>query len=194
MADIDLSPGLQVRLRVMRIIHAALVMGCLSFAAIAVFLRTQQPFQVPQQPVLSLAGLAFGVIALLAIPVVANMLAANWRQKIALGIDPLSTSRPPESVLEEGGPVSPHRPEEHPERSVQWWALYQTRMIILAALLEGSTFFQLIAYLTEGEKSNLVLAGILVLGLLLLFPTRNRIERWIRTQEELVDQKKGQLL
>src|SRR5207247_2639708 len=100
--------------------------------------------------------------------VVPNVLAANWRQKIAQGVDPLTTTRPPESILEEGGPVPPPPSvREAPERSARWWALYQVRLIITAAMLEGVIFFQLIAYLIEGVAWSLGLAALFLVALAL---------------------------
>src|SRR5207237_10518466 len=129
---------------------------------------------------------AFAVLIGLALIVVPNMLAANWRQKIAQGIDPLTTTRPPETILEEGGPIPPPpSPQADPARSVRWWQLYQTRLIITAALIEGVIFFELVAYLTEGPPCSLGMAALFLVGLALLFPTQDRVERWIRTQQEL---------
>ena len=34
----------------------------------------------------------------------------------------------------------------------RWWVLYQTRMLIRAAPVEGAAFLNLIAYLVEGQS------------------------------------------
>ncbi len=177
MSDEDFSPDVQMQLRTMRIIHAALVMGCLIFAVIVIVMRARENRPVPDQPVLSFAGLALAGVMGLTVLVVPNALAANWRQKIARGIDPLSTTRPSSS-------------QATPGQSVGWWGLYQTRMIISAAMLEGVIFFELIAYMTEGRPWDLGIAALFLVGLALLFPTRERVERWIRAQQELVEQQK----
>jgi hypothetical protein len=61
-------------------------------------------------------------------------------------------------------------------------------MIALLALLEGPTFFFLIAYLLEGLPISLAGAGVLLLGILTLFPTRSGVENWITNQRELTRQ------
>jgi len=177
MSDEDHSPSVQMQLQTMRIIHAALLLGCLIFAVIAIVVRARENRPVPEQPMLSFVGLALAGVMGLAVLVVPNAVTANWRQKIARGIDPLSTTRP-----------SP--PQATPGQSVSWWGLYQTRMIITAAMLEGVIFFVLIAYLIEGPLWNLGIAALFLVALALLFPTRERVERWIRTQQELVEEQK----
>ena len=119
----------------------------------------------------SLAGLAFAGIMGLALVIVPNSMAANWRRQIARGLDP-STIR-----LSSG-------------QVVGWWGLYQTRLIFMAALLEGVIFFALIAYLLESTPWILGVAALFFVGLALLFPTQDRFERWIAAQQELVEQQK----
>ncbi len=191
MSDAEVSALVRMRLRTMRIIHLALVTGCLFFAGIAIYVRSQPGAAVPEQPVVGFTGLAFAAVMGVMAFVVPPLIAANWRQKIARGIDTLSTTRPPRSVLEQGGPVAaPAREDGPPERSARWWGLYQMHLIITAALLEGVIFMQLIAYLLEGSTWSLGIAGLFIAALVLLFPTRERIERWIRTQQDLVEQAK----
>src|SRR5438067_2197346 len=95
MAGGDTSPGLRARLQTMRIIHLALLTGCITFAALAVYLRLLPGAAVPAQPVVSFAGIAFATVMAMAAVAVPGMLTANWRRKLALGLDPLS-SRPPQ--------------------------------------------------------------------------------------------------
>ena len=173
----DFSPSNRLLLRTMRIIHAALLMGCLTFAVIVIVMRARENRPGPDPPLVSLMGLALaGVMGLTAL-IVPNVLAATWRQKMARGIDPTS-------------PTRPSSPQATAGQSVSWWGLYQTRMIIMAALLEGVIFFVLVAYLIEGPVWNLGIAALFLVGLALLFPTRERIERWISAQQELVEQQK----
>ena len=63
-------------------------------------------------------------------------------------------------------------------------AIYQARMIIGMALLEGPALYQGIAYFIEGQALALGLGGLLLLGIILQFPTRRRVEQWLERQEE----------
>ena len=51
----------------------------------------------------------------------------------------------------------------------------------------GTIFFETIAYFVEGTEWALGVAALFLAALALLFPTRERVERWIRAQQELVD-------
>src|SRR5262249_8032512 len=133
MSDGNLSPNVRGLLRTTRIIHAGLLMGCLLFAGIAIVLREQQGGAVPQQPTLNFVGLAVAGSTGLALLIVPNAVAANWRRKIARGISPLSTIPIPDAA-------------SGSEQWIGWWGLYQTRLIITAALMESVVFLALIAY------------------------------------------------
>lgn len=64
-------------------------------------------------------------------------------------------------------------------------ALYQTRMIIGLALLEGAAFFNLVAYLVEGHWWSLAVTAGLVALMLSAFPTRGRLTQWVADREQL---------
>lgn len=57
--------------------------------------------------------------------------------------------------------------------------IFQTRMIVGLALLEGAAFFNLIAYLTEKQIWTLGIVGLLVLMMVMMFPTLNQFESWV---------------
>lgn len=64
-------------------------------------------------------------------------------------------------------------------------ALYQTRMIIGLAILEGAAFFNCIAYLLEGRWWTLLAVAVLVARMLASFPTRTRLRQWVADREQL---------
>ena len=64
----------------------------------------------------------------------------------------------------------------------RWIGIYQTKLIIGMAMLEGAAFFNLIACMSEHNWWSLAVAGGLVLTMLIQFPTRSRVEQWIETQ------------
>ena len=63
--------------------------------------------------------------------------------------------------------------------------LYQTRLIAGIALLEGAALLNITAFHMEHHWSSLMIAGILMLLMLSSWPTRSKIESWIRIQREL---------
>jgi hypothetical protein len=162
------------KLLAMRIVHFALCLGLLAFAVIAFGLRQGGGMPPPPPvPIVSYVGYGFAALMFLLSMFVPNVIQTAWRKQVVAGKWP--TTR---------GDGSPPNSEEG------WWGLYQTRLIIQMALLEGAAFFQLIAYQVEGQQLSLGLG----LGLLLceaaLFPTREGVERWVATQRDLVEQQR----
>ncbi len=62
-------------------------------------------------------------------------------------------------------------------------ALYQSEVIVAAALLEGAALLCAVAYMVERSTVGIGL-GIALVGLMLLweFPTRSRLEQWLEEQ------------
>jgi hypothetical protein len=65
----------------------------------------------------------------------------------------------------------------------------QVRRILVAALLEGAAFFNLVAYLIERVPYTLAVVLVLIGGIGMLFPLRSFVEDWLdrelRTVNEL---------
>lgn len=182
----DATPAVRPRLRIMRIVHGALLLGGIAFAVIAIFLRRQGTMPTPEQPMVSFVGLILAATTLLVLLILPGVLAASWRKKVAAGVNPLS------AAFARGRRFHvPEQPIQPPQGAILWWALYQTRLITLAAVLEGTVFLNLLAYLTEGRDWSLGVAGLFLLALALLFPTLERVEGWVRLQQELVEQQRG---
>lgn len=64
-------------------------------------------------------------------------------------------------------------------------ALYQTRMIVGLAILEGAAFFNVVAYILEGHWWSLAVTAGLVALMLTAFPTRSRLCQWVADREQL---------
>ena len=56
--------------------------------------------------------------------------------------------------------------------------LFQTRMILGMALLDGAALFNLIAYVINGQWFSLATAGFLLLLMGMMFPTVREFENW----------------
>ena len=64
-------------------------------------------------------------------------------------------------------------------------ALYQVRMIVGLAILEAAAFFNLVAFQLEHHWLSLAATGVLVIFMLANWPTRSKIQSWVRTQREM---------
>jgi hypothetical protein len=65
--------------------------------------------------------------------------------------------------------------------------LYQVRLIIGLSVLEGAALLNLVAFQAEQHWSSLVAAGVLVLFMLASWPSRAKIESWIKRQQEMAE-------
>jgi hypothetical protein len=154
MYDPNQLDPLGAQLRVLRIIHFALCLGCISFLVIVLFTAPVSP---PGAMGPTFAYLGAG----LAVP----LFLASWLLPLKVDAELRKKAR------KVGGRAN-------------WEQLFITRFLIRAAPLEGAAFLQLIFYQLQAEPLNLGMAlGALVL-LVLLFPTRSGMEEWVANQEE----------
>jgi hypothetical protein len=170
----DQDTRLSAHLRIMRIIVIALAMGVVIFLVVAVVLRQQNPNQPdPDPPIMSLTALGFAGLQLILQAVIPGLVTTWLRRQLAAGTWP----RP--GIL----PV--------PADDVgKLCLLYQTRLLVGAALAEGAAFFLLIAYLLEGQIISLAAAGVMLALVLARFPTRSGLEGWLSDQQEQLRQER----
>ncbi len=190
MSRVDDESMLGPQVRTMQIITGALVIGLVSFLGIVLFLPARQkagpPGPAPNpaqaraqaQPVISYAAVAFAVMALPMSLLVPSVVVKGGRKQIAEGM-----WTPPAR----GTGTVPPGPFGDTFRLA---SVYQSALIIGAALNEGPAFFALIAYMIEGLPVILGLAVLLILGVAVRFPTHTRVEQWIDAQKELVIQER----
>jgi hypothetical protein len=57
--------------------------------------------------------------------------------------------------------------------------LYQVRMIVGLAMLEGAALFNAVAFLLEGHWWSLAVVGVLLAFMLAAFPTRMAVQQWL---------------
>jgi len=142
-----------------QIIVAALVAGCLSFLLIVVLIV---PGKLggwdlgPGQP-LTLVALvvAFGILG--ARIIVPGVITAQMLRQLAQ-----------------------REPKEPDWKDL--FGIYQTTLIIKAAMLEGATFLLLIMHVVERSPWTLTLAVAFLLILLMHIPTSLRVDDWIERQ------------
>lgn len=174
MSDAQTPPDMGPRLQTLRILHGALCAGVAVFLVIVLVLRLAGGMNKPPPiPLITYVAAAFTLIMLMVSFALPTMMEANWRRQLAPGKSPFTGAQGA------GMPADPFS---------RWAGLYQTRLIVRMALLEGAAFFALIAYLLEGQPLSLGLAGGLLFAMLGLFPTRAGIEAWVETQRSRMEQ------
>lgn len=163
--------------RAMQIIVVALAMGILIFAGIVVTVVVgPDPLQT-QAGIMTSLALLFAAVAIGLSFVVPRIMINASRRRIAAGTwqGPSPGSAMPEALAELGdaGPLV---------------FVYQTAMIIGAAMCEGPAFFALVSTMLEESLLGLAVAGVCLLMVLARFPTISRVEDWldaqVRTMEE----------
>ena len=159
-------------LMTMRVIIAALVSGVVMFFVVVLVLRGNQP---AGQPMIAYVAAGVALMSFAASLFVPQVMVVPVRQSIAAGNAP-SEASVPEGVGDVG----------------RLGALYQTRVIIAGALLEGAAFFNTIAYLLEGQMLTLLVTIALILAILSQFPTAARVENWVVNQREIIEQMRSQ--
>ena len=148
-------------LRTSQIIVGALVLGVLNFAAVAAFIRTTGPQGPPNQAFITYVALASAGIATVAHFIVSTVMTGQLRKSF-VG-DREGSVRPPAQA-------------------------FQTLLIIRSAILEGAIFFCLVSYMPEGQTIAMVAAGVLLLLLLVQFPTMGRMSAWVENELMVAEQ------
>ena len=169
---------LSIAVRTMQIIILALTMGLLSFFAIVCFVMPGgMRGDFGAMPLLTCTGLGLAVTMIGVRWIVLQVMTASARRAILRDT--------PDS--DRGSSSS-----ELPDRAAgQLVALYQTRMIVGAALLEGACFFLLVAHMVEHSPWSLAVAIVMILGVVAHFPTPDRVAGWVE-QQKYVLQQEGQ--
>jgi hypothetical protein len=181
-SQVDDESMLGPSIRTMQIIIFTMTLGLVVFLVIVLFLRAQPKPAPPQAaaqpaqdlPVISYAAIAFAVAAVPMSLLVPSGVVKAGRKQIARE---MWTPPAHSAVSFPQGPMGD---------TLRLAGLYQTSLIIGAALNEGPAFFALIAYFLEGLPAILGLAALLILGVAARFPTRARVEQWIDAQKELL--------
>jgi hypothetical protein len=156
--------------RTSQIIAGALTAGVVIFAVIAAVQGLAQPPDPEQQPIISYVGIFAAFMAAAAAMIVPINIAAAQRRNLP---------RPP-GAHGGGDP-----------RDTALRATFQTCLIVRLALLEGAAFLNLYAAMYERRWWGLAVAGLLLLFMLMNFPTYGRVEQFVRQQRELADLEGG---
>jgi hypothetical protein len=169
-ADLASLPPLRQQIMVLRIIVASLAVGVVVFGVVAVSQNLGKQHGLGTHfDVISVFMLLFGVAVLIVGLVLPSLV---FRQaKVA-----------PQMAAQ----YAVHGPDA--ARALGVMGRIQTATIAGSAVFEGGAFANLFAYMTTAELLNLIMAGILLLGILARFPLpgacARRIEDELRRQNE----------
>ena len=157
----------------LQIIIGALAMGVLTFAVIAIVVAAGKAAD-DESGVIGPMALGVAVVSLVAATLVPRILQGNMRRAVAEG-RPLASDprRPIDPALGDVGKLA---------------AVYQTLLIVGAAILEGAAFMNVMAYMLEYNFINLACAAMLLVSLFFKFPTRNGVENWITDELKQVEE------
>jgi len=164
-------------IRTLQIIVLSLALGALTFLVVVVFVIEPPPAPAGGQIVASMltyVSLAFAGLAIAARFIVPAAMIAAGRRRIAEKQASNDAARPGKAV-------------ELNADMEQLYCLNQTRTIVGAAIIEGTTFFLLIAFLMERQPLALAVAAALIAGIFANIPTESRVESWIENQLQRLD-------
>ena len=154
----------------MQIIAGALAGGAVMFFGIVLFIAAGNRPAADASPIIIYTAIGFAALAVVNWLIVPGKVAARMRESILRG-------DAKQWGLVQGTPDAAELGDVLPLT-----AIYQTRMIISLAILEGATFCACIAYMIERQTVALGLVVALLLLMLAQFPTVSRIATWTETE------------
>ncbi|MEK6260218.1 MAG: hypothetical protein AABP62_16490 [Planctomycetota bacterium] len=135
--------------RISQIIAGALIMGVVIFACLAFFIAKGEPANSPMIALMG-AGMAVMMIVVRFVMPIVIVNGAKARLKEAADAD----------------------------RMTQLAGLYQIKMIVGMAVLEGAAFFNLIAYISEKQFWSYGVVAFLLGVMAISFPSQGQFESW----------------
>lgn len=160
------SPQQDIRgtVQTTRIIVLAMGLGVLAFGGVTL-IQGLPDLQAPLE-MLTLLSVFAGILAAVTSLIAPRVFAAEGCRKIAAGLG------------QPGGEASA-QPAGAQTDAAKLAAVYQSKTIVAAAVLEGAAFFALVVYMVERHVASLAVAAVLLLGLLAHIPTTASVEGWI---------------
>jgi len=168
----------------LQIIVGALVAGCVVFLVIVLVAGGAAAGDAGNQRPLAVSymALAFLGAAIAARCIMPGIVVRAGRRNIARGTYPCAQ---PEN--RQGESLSPGPPGD----AGGLLTLFQTKTVMGAAIIEGVTFFMLIAYMVERWTPILAVAVVLILVIAAHMPTRSGVIHWIEDQLRLVEEERS---
>ena len=135
--------------RISQIIAGALIMGVLTFACVAFFVAKGEP---AQSPMLALVGAGMAAMAVVVRFIVPTIIVNGAKARLKEVADA--------------------------DLMIQLAGIYQTKMIVGMAVLEGAAFFNLVAYISEKQFWSYGVVAFLVGVMAISFPSQGQFESW----------------
>lgn len=143
----------------MRIIAGALCAGVVVFGVIVLLVDRH----VTEEPRLAFVALVVSVGCIMAAAILPRVIGKRGQSSLT-DVPGEQSERPRSPESDEAYLVS------------RGMAIYQTRLIISLAILEGAALLNLIAYMLEGQAVNVAVAFVLLTLMMIQFPSRGRTE------------------
>jgi hypothetical protein len=202
MSDMTDPDGVEPITRTCQIIVVALAMGVLTFLAIVVLLDVGPGNPAPGQggqgiggaslplpgggslPLMTALAVVLGIIGLVMSFTVPRVFVAGVRRTIA-------REAPPRTTAAKASEPAQVYPAGDTGRLLP---VYQTQLIMGAAINEGMAFFAAIAYMLERHPIALGTAIVLLGGLVARFPTADRVNAWLDRELSLLQAERQSVL
>jgi hypothetical protein len=164
--------GLFQRVLTLRIIHAAMLLGCLAFLGSTYYQRSQEPAEQEATKKQShLTGLMLGIA-------VAGVMGSF--------LLPFFMAQSARWELTKGTPTGPDDPKATGGDDDHWLSKYVAIFLVRLALIEGGALGLTMAFLIDGSWVAFGGAVVLVLLILLQFPRANVVREWVEMQRAQV--------
>ena len=169
---------LPARLRVMQIIIGAMTIGCIFL--FAVILAISFPIaRMSETHSFTYIALGIAFVVLILRSFFPTLVVVAGRRQIRRNFREASETQ--------GARMQAQRFDQlEDEAGRRLIDLLQGKILVGAALMEGSAFLSLISYLPERSPISLAVAAIMIVFLTLHFPTGDRASNWIENQLQLL--------
>ncbi|MBX3394766.1 MAG: hypothetical protein KF841_05320 [Phycisphaerae bacterium] len=160
MNELRNHPRLISAVKTLMLIDLALIMGVLMAAGVLMFVRSSQTAGQPAEfatPLITYVAAGVGAMTLLMSFVLPGSMDSAFRQKLKA------------SAVRTDDPVP-------------FLNAYFIRNIVVAAMLEGGAFFNVIGFFIEGRPLSLVATGLLLAVMGMQMPNTDRAAGWIERQ------------
>ncbi|MFO0914542.1 MAG: hypothetical protein U0795_16405 [Pirellulales bacterium] len=171
------QPRANQQLRTLQIIVGAIASGALFFMLVVIAIAGSP--SKAAQPMVAYVGLAFAAAVLLG-RFFFTLLSDRQAVKTACDAEIPARVRAHQRDLArlavDGQPT---------DDAMLLWPRFLTRVMVSVAMIEGAVFLNLIAYMIEHQLFSLIVAAVLLVYILLHFPTNSAFINWARN---IVDQ------
>jgi hypothetical protein len=177
--NVELTQALAPRVRIVQFIVVALALSTVAMMGVAFALAPPRAAEAQDLPIISYVALALVPLHFVMSLVVSWGMTHAARKIIANG----------EFVLSQQA-AAVQQVRDLVDRFGQrgWFiALFQTRVIVLAAIVEMAACINVVAYFLEHQTFSLIAAGVLAVILLFQMPTLNGAAQWVEDQGRRLD-------